>query len=89
MLEKEIKGLTLECNDTKAQALDLPPYHQASEWAPGSNAIPTNTTCDELSSVQRGFPLETAAVETRAMRKGTSNGAETKSTLHQHVVHIK
>ena len=89
MLEKKIKELTKECADTKAQALSLPPYHQAPEWATGSNAIAVNTPWDEPSSTEEEFPLETAAVETRAMRKGTSNGAEPASTLHQHAAHIK
>ena len=67
MLEKAIKELTLECNDSKAQALGLPRYHQASEWATGSNAIATDTPWDEPSSPEEEFPLETAAVEIRAM----------------------
>ena len=89
MLEKEIKELTKECADTKAQALSLPPYHQAPEWATGSNAIAVNTPWDAPSSPEEEFPLATAAVETRAMRKGTSNGTEPASTLHQHAAHIK
>ena len=43
MWQKEIKELTLVCNDTKARALSLVPYHQASECTTGSNAIATNT----------------------------------------------
>ena len=89
MLEKEIKELTKECMDTKAQAVSLPQYHQAPEWATGSNAIAVNTSWDEPSATEEEFPLETAVVETRAMRKGTSNGAEPASTLQQHAAHIK
>ena len=89
MFEEEIKELTLECNDTKAQALALLPYHQASEWATGWNTIATNTPCDEASSQQDEFPHEMATVETRAMTKGTSNKAELASTLHQRAAHIK
>ena len=85
----EIKELTLECNDTKAQALGLPPYHAASEWATGTNIIATNTPCYDASSPKEGFPRETAAVDTRALRKGTSIGAEPGSTLHQHAALIK
>ena len=89
MWEKEIKELTLECNDIKAPAIGLPPYYQASELATGWNAIATNTPCNEPVSPGEEFPLETAAVETRAIRKGTSNRAEPASTLHQHAAHIK
>ena len=35
------------------------------------------------------FTLETAAVDTRAMRKATFDGAEPASTLHQHAAHIE
>ena len=89
MLEKEIKELTIECMDTKAQAFGLPSYHHASEWATGSNDIATNTLWNEPSSPEEGFSLETAALETRAMRQGTYNGAEPASTLHQHAAYIK
>ena len=86
---KEIKELTLECNDTAAQALGQPPYHRASEWATGSNAIATNTTWDEPSSPEEELPLVTAAVEPRPMRKRTTNEAEAVFTLHLHAAHIK
>ena len=89
MLQKQIKELTKECADSKAQGLSLPPYHQAPEWATGSNAIAVNTPWDELSSPEEELPLATAAVETRAMRKGTSYGVEPASSLHQHAAHIK
>ena len=89
ILEKEIKELTLECKDNEAQALGLPPYHQASEWATGLNPVATNTPCDEPSSSEQELPTETAAVETRAMRKETSSGAEPASPLHQHAAHIE
>ena len=89
MVEKEIQELTLECKDTKAQALGLPPHHHASEWTTGYNTIATNTLWNEPISTEAEFPLETTAVETRAMRKRTSNGAEPASTLHQHEAHIK
>ena len=67
MLQKEIKELTLECKDTKAEAFSLPPYYHASEWATGSNAIAINTPSDEPSSPAEEFRLETAAVETTAI----------------------
>ena len=89
MLENEIKELNKECADSKAQALSLPPYYLAPEWATGSNAFAVNTPRDEPSSQEEEFPLETAAVEPRAMRKGISNGAEPASTLHRHTAHIK
>ena len=89
MVAKEIQELTLECKDTKAQAFGLPPHHQASEWTTGYNTIATNTLWDEPISTEGKFPLETTAVETTAMRKRTSNGAEPASTLHQHGAHIK
>ena len=89
ILQKDMKELTLECNDIKAQALRLPPYHKLPEWASGSHAIATNTPCDEPSSPEEEFHRETAAVETRAMRKGTFNEAEPASTMHQHAAHIK
>ena len=88
-MEKEIKELNKECTDTKAQALSLLLYYLAPEWATGSNAFAVNTTCDEPSSPEEEFPLETAVVEPRAMRKGISNGAEPASTLHLHAAHIK
>ena len=89
MLEKGIKELTLGCKHSKAQALGLPRYHQVSEWTTSSYAIATDTPWDEPSSPEEEFPLETVPVETRAMRKGTSNVAEWASTLHQHAAHIK
>ena len=89
MFEKQIKARPLECNHTKAQALDLPPYYQGSECATGSNGIATNTPCNQPSSPEEEFPLETAAVETRAMTKGTSNVADPTSTLLQHAAHIR
>ena len=88
-LEKPIKERTLACNDRKSHALGLPPYHHASEWATGSNAIATNTPYDDPSAPKEEFPVETAGVETSAMRKVTSNGAEPASTLHRHAAHIK
>ena len=89
ILANEIKELTLECNDTKAQALGLPPNHAASEWATGTSTIATNTPCDDEFSPNEGFPRETAAVDTTQLRKGTSIGAEPASTLHQHAALIK
>ena len=89
MLAKEIQELTKECADTKAQALSLPPYYQAPEWATRSNAIAVNARWDAPSSPEEEFPLVTAAVEPRAMRMGTSNEAERASTLQQHAAHIK
>ena len=89
MLEKEIKKLTLECNDIKALAIGLPPYYQASKWATGWNAIAIHTPCNDPASPGEEFPLETAAVDTRAIRKGTSNRGEPASTLHQHAARIK
>ena len=89
MFKREIKELTTECGDTNAQALSLPPYHQAAEWATGSNAIAVNTPWDAPASPGEEVHLATAAVATRAMRKGTSNGAEPASTPHQHAAHIK
>ena len=89
MVEKEIKELTVECKVTKAQALGLPPYHQGSESTTRSKAIATNTPWDELLLSAEECPLETAVVETRAMRRWTPNGAEMASTLHQHIAHIK
>ena len=82
MRKMQIKQLTLECKDTKAQDLGLPPYHQASQWATSSNAIATNTNWNEPSSSGEEFPLETAILEIRAMRKGTCNRAKLASTLH-------
>ena len=89
MLENEIKELILVCQDTKPQALGLPPYHQASEWATGSNPIATYTLYDKAESTEQEFPLDTAGVEIKAMRKWNCNGAEPASTLHPHAALIK
>ena len=89
MLKQEIKELTWECGHTKPEALSLPPYHPAPEWATGSSAIAVNTSWDERLSPEQQCPLGTAAIETTAMRKGTSNTAEPASTLYQHAVHMK
>lgn len=89
MLEQEIQKLTLECNHIKAYALSLPPYHQATSCATDSNTIATNTSCNEPSSSEHEFSLETTAVETRAMRNRPATVAELISPLHQHVVHTK
>ena len=55
MWENEIKQLTKEYAETKAQGVSLPPYHQASEWATGLHAIAVNTPCDALSSPEEEF----------------------------------
>ena len=67
----------------------MPYYHRASEWATGSNAIATNTPCNQLASLEEEFRLASAGLETRAMTKGTHNGAELTSTVHQHAAHIR
>ena len=55
ILQKEIKELTLLCNETKAQALGVPRYYQGSEWATASNAIATNTPCNKPLSPEEEF----------------------------------
>lgn len=45
--------------------------------------------CDKPSAPEEKFSLDTAAVETRAIRKRTSNRAEPASTLHHHAAYIK
>ena len=89
MSEKEIKVLILESGDNKQQQISLPPYYQASELATGSNAIAITTPCDDPSSPEQESPLETAAVETRAIQKWTSEGIEPASTLYQHAGHFR
>lgn len=89
IVEKGILEFTLVCNNYKAQASCLPPYPHTSEWATGFHIIAVNTADDEPASAEEGFPLQTAAGETSAIRKLTSNRGEPASMLYQRAANIE